>query len=151
MERLAAAANSSVDSILTGNEQFHLIAVAYRVGAGGKMFGVDDDEKLLVQKPAGLDGNEKVAAALIDGDALHPIPAGWSVFFRIDPEEPATMIGEMCVLRFLGGGDRPVVRTIRRGTQPGLFTLQAFNGTLTEDVEIVAAHRIVSFSTTVIK
>lgn len=50
------------------------------------------------------------------------------------------------IVRFSGGGDRPLIRTIRRGTKAGLFTLQAFNGALLEDVEVLAAHRVVSFS-----
>lgn len=109
------------------------------------MFGAED-EGLALTRPPGAATAGNLSAALVDGDGLHPIPSGWAVFFRTQAENPEGLLGSMAVVRFSGGGDRPVVRTIRRGSKPGLFTLQAFNGSMTEDVEVVAAHKVVSFS-----
>lgn len=122
------------------------IRIAYRVGATGKMFSVDDDERLVVARPPGVAASEDITAAIIEGDGLLPIPSGWCVFFRTAAEQPEALLNQMAVVRFNGGGDRPFVRTIRRGGTDGLFTLQAFGGGLVEDVEIVAAHRIISFA-----
>lgn len=148
LQKLADATNSTVDSILTGGISRPLISVKFRVGAQGKMFAIDDSEgdEILVALPPGLSPEENYSAALIDGDGLHPIPSGWLVFFKTETEEPSGLIGQMAVVRYSGGGERPVIRTIRKGTETGTFTLQAFNGTLIEDVEIVAVHRIVGFS-----
>ena len=109
------------------------------------MFAVDEDEGLTVSAPPGVEA-AGVSAAVVDGDGLHPIPPNWTVFFESDACEPGLLIGKLAVVRWSGGGDRPVVRTLRRGSQPGTFTLQALNGTLIEDVEVVAAHKVVSLS-----
>jgi hypothetical protein len=67
------------------------------------------------------------------------------VFFEADTTVASDLVGALAVVRYSGGGDRPVIRTIRRGSEPGMFTLQAFSGALLENVEIRAAHRVVSF------
>jgi hypothetical protein len=108
------------------------------------MFAVDEGEALTIKAPPGVSGN--VAAALIDGDGLHPVPAGWAVVYEVEPADPYLLIGKVALVRWDGGGERPVVRTVRRGGPPGTFTLQAFNGSMTEDVEILAAHKVVCFS-----
>ncbi|CAB4122687.1 hypothetical protein UFOVP32_53 [uncultured Caudovirales phage] len=146
LEKLAAMANSSVDAILTGSQPHGVIAITSRVGGSGKMFPVDEDEKLTIARPPGVSANEEIAAAIVDGDGLHPIPSGWAVFYRVKPEPASALLGQMAVVRYSGGGERPVIRTIRRGGEPDTFSLQAFGGALIEDVEIVACHRVVAFS-----
>lgn len=146
LQKLAAVTGNPVDAILTGSPPIMPIRVTYRVGATGKMFNVDDDEQLTVARPPGVGAGEDIMAAIIEGDGLLPIPSGWCVFFRTAAERPDDLVNQMAVVRFNGGGDKPFVRTIRRGGTDGLFTLQAFGGGLVEDVEIVAAHRIISFS-----
>lgn len=146
LQKLAIATGNPVDAILTGDGPVMPIRVAYRVGATGKMFATDDSEVLMVARPPGVSLQDNVTAAIIEGDGLLPIPSGWCVFFRTAAEQPEALVNQMAVVRFNGGGDRPFVRTIRRGATAGLFTLQAFGGGLVEDVEIVAAHRIVSFA-----
>lgn len=144
LAKIAAFTGSSIDEILTGAIS-NPIPVRYRIGSGARMFPVDEDEGLTVATPPGVSG-DGVSAALVDGDGLHPIPSGWTVFFESEASEPGLLIGKLAVVRWSGGGDRPVVRTLRRGSQPGTFTLQALNGTLIEDVEVVAAHKVVSLS-----
>lgn len=145
LQKLAAVTGNSVDNILTGTAPRSLIPVTHRIGTQGRMFDVDD-ARLSLARPPGLAGDDEFSAAIVDGDGLHPIPSDWAVFFRSQPTEAEKMIGQMAVVRFEGGGERPVIRTIRRGTKPGLYTLQAFNGAITEDVQIVAAHLIASFA-----
>lgn len=146
LRKLADATGSSVDAILTGAKPPQTVPVTHRIGALGRMFSVSDDETITLSYPPGVTDRGELSAAIVEGEGMHPIPSGWAVFFVDQPEAPETLIGEMAVVRFAGGGDRPVVRTIRRGPEQGLFNLQAFNGTLIEAVEIIAAHRVVSFS-----
>ncbi|CAB5220215.1 HTH_XRE domain containing protein [uncultured Caudovirales phage] len=146
LQKLAKATGNSVDAILTGSASRAIIPVTYRIGGSGRVFQIDEGENISVKRPAGIAEGDGIAAAIIDGDSLLPIPAGWVVFFQTATEAPETLIGKMAVVRFSGGGDKPIVRTIRRGTKAGLFTLHAFNGAILEDVEIVAAHLVVSFS-----
>jgi transcriptional regulator with XRE-family HTH domain len=145
LEKLAKATNQPISSILTGEAPSAPIRVLYRVGAMGKMFPTDD-EYLTVERPPGIPATEGVSAAVIEGDGLMPIPSGWYVFFRTDPQSPETLVNQMAVVRYNGGGDKPFVRTLRRGGVAGLFTLQTFSGSLVEDVEVVAAHQIISFA-----
>lgn len=86
-----------------------------------------------------------VSAAVIDGDGLTPIPSGWVIYFRNEDSNPSALEGKLATVRYSGGGDRPVVRTILRSDFDGLWTLRAMDGSLTKDVEIVAAHEIVAF------
>lgn len=146
LQKLASVTGQSVEAILTGTAPKEQISVLFRIGHSGRFFAVDKGEVLSVARPAGVAPDDQVAAAQVDGDALLPIPAGWLVFFRTTTEKPENLVGHMAVVRFSGGGDAPVIRTIRRGSQAGLYTLQAFNGGLIEDVEVVAAHRVVSFA-----
>lgn len=148
LNKLAVAYNSSVDAILSGREQQNQVSVPrvkvlFRVGARGSMFICED--KLVATAPQGVALPSGVSAAVVDGDGLAPIPDGWTVFFRDDPSEPGALVGKLATVRFSGGGDRPVVRTIVRSQHDGLFTLKALDGTLTEDVKIVAAHEVVAF------
>lgn len=146
LQKISMATGQPVDTILTGSSPALPIVVRFRIGAMGKMFSVDDDEYLTIARPPGVAAGEDLTASLVDGDGLLPIPGGWYVFFRTRTEAPEALLNQMAVVRFSGGGDRPVVRTIRASGTPGLFTLQAMSGALVEDVEIVAAHRVVSFS-----
>ena len=148
LNKLAQAYGSTVDDILYGRggekqSSVMRVEVLYRVGARGSMFVCD--EKLVATAPQGVTLPDGVSAALIDGDGLAPIPNGWVVYFRNAPSEPAALLNKLATVRFSGGGDRPVVRTITRSQHDGLFTLCALDGTITEDVKIVAAHEIVAF------
>lgn len=146
LRKLADATDTTVDAILTGIAGPKTVPVTHRIGALGRMFSVADDDRVSLKIPPGVSEHSDLCAAIVEGEGLHPIPNGWAVFFVAQETSPETIIGELAVVRYAGGGDRPVVRTIRRGPERGLFNLQAFNGTLIEAVEIIAAHKVVSFS-----
>jgi len=151
LNKLAITNNSSVDSILNGKADIdkhtpRKIIISYRVGARGSMFLCED--KLVTNAPAGVSLPSGVSAAVIDGDGLAPIPDGWTIFFRAEAIEADRLVGKLATVRYSGGGERPVVRTILRSSFEGLHTLKAMDGILTEDVKIVAAHEIVSMALT---
>lgn len=107
-------------------------------------------DNLVAIAPEGVALPGGVSAALVDGDGLLPIPDGWTVYFKEEPADPASLVGKLATVRYSGGGDRPVVRNVQRSQHDGLYTLQALDGTLTEDVKIVAAHEIVGMLKSVI-
>jgi len=148
--KLAQVVGDSVDALLTGvaPEAKSHIYVTHRVGGRGEMFDVDDlsGDRLKVTRPPGIAADADVAAAVIEGQGLHPVPSGWVVFFESAARSPEMLLGQVAVVRYSGGGPRPVIRTIRRGSRAGTFTLQAFTGELLEDVEVTAAHRVISFA-----
>lgn len=145
MVKLAQAHGATVDEILGGKSPA-MVLVTHRIGASGRMYEVDAAENLSAPVPPGAGQGDDLFAAIIDRDGLHPMPSGWAVYYRKAKDDPAALIGQLAVVRFQGGGERPVIRTIRRGSAPGLFTLQALSGALIEDVSIVSAHLVVSFS-----
>jgi hypothetical protein len=149
LQKLADGHGTTVDDILTGglSHDDRSVIVSYRIGAGGSMFDIEDHEETVrLARPVGLSSELTLAAAVIDGDGLAPIPEGWAVFFEADTTRPEDLLGALAVVRWSGGGDRPVVRTIRKGSETGMYSLQAFSGALLENVEIRAAHRVVSFA-----
>lgn len=151
LNKLAITNNSSVDSILNGTTDVDkyspsVIKITYRVGARGSMFLCDD--KLVATAPAGVALPSGISAAVVDGDGLAPIPDGWTIFFKSEPIGADRLVGKLATVRYSGGGERPVVRTILRSPFEGLHTLKAMDGTITEDVKIVAAHEIVSMALT---
>jgi transcriptional regulator with XRE-family HTH domain len=151
LNKLAVTNNSSVDAILNGTTTTNKftptkIKITYRVGARGSMFLNED--KLVAAAPAGVALPSDVSAAVVDGDGLAPIPDGWTIFFRSEATEADRLVGKLATVRYSGGGDRPVIRTILRSQFEGLHTLKAMDGTITEDVKIVAAHEIVSMALT---
>jgi len=148
LSKLSLAYKCSVDSIMGGRAEITNVIIApikilYRVGARGSMFVCEDN--LVAAPPAGAALPSGVSAAVVDGDGLAPIPDGWVVYFRDEASEPDRLEGKMATVRYSGGGDRPVVRVILRSQFEGLWTLKALDGSLTEDVKIVAAHEIVAF------
>lgn len=150
LQKLALANNSSVDSIISGRADLvapkKKIKISYRVGAKGSMFVCDDE--IYTSSPEGIAMPDDVSAAVVDGDGLAPIPDGWTIFFRNKPTDPDKLIGKLATVRFSGGGERPVVRTILASEHPGLHSLRAMDGSLTEDVKVMTAHEIVSFALT---
>jgi transcriptional regulator with XRE-family HTH domain len=151
IEKIARAYDTTIDEVLGGSSSqltahkpliktplLKRVRVTHRVGVGGRMFG--ESQVYEIAAPAGHSG-EDLEAAVIDGDGLRPLPAGWHVHFSRVPADPETLIGELAVVRF-AGSSQPLVREIRRGSQAGLYTLLGWNSAPIEDVEITAAHRI---------
>lgn len=104
------------------------------------------EDKLVAAAPAGVEIPDGVSAAVVDTDDLGLIGNGWTVYFRNEPSDPSTLEGKAAAVRYSGGGDRPAIRTIQRSQFDGLWSLKAADGTMTEDVKIVAAHEIVAYA-----
>jgi transcriptional regulator with XRE-family HTH domain len=146
LERLAKAAGASVDEILSGEKTNNMseapVLVPYTVGVYGRLFSMD--RPLHVQRPAGVPAEVEVVAARIDGDGLHPIPDGWIVYFEAKPRDPEALIGKLCVVQVAGG--QRLIREIRRGQNPGLYTLLSWTASPMEQAQVQAAHLIISIA-----
>lgn len=142
IEKIAAVTGASVDSLL-GNAPMAggKIPIAWEVGILGRLF--PDGRNLTLDRPPGLDPAEEVVAAIANDEALRPMPGEWNVLFRRDPEDPEGLLGKLCVVRTTGA-QGPLVRELRRGSRRGLYTLNFWTVAPLEDVEVLAAHRIVS-------
>lgn len=151
LQRLAKAANATVDEILTGNAKQAAptaptsgggVAVSYRVGVYGRLFPMDVE---VISRPVGIPAGVRVVAAKVDGDGLHPVPADWHVFFEEESKPAEALIGKLAVVR-LRGNPQPMIREIRRGSTAGLYTLLSWGAGPIDDAEIVEAHLILSIS-----
>ena len=114
------------------------------VGAGQQVFTIDDHAL-----GAGLDevdslvshasGGPPVVAVRIRGDSMHPMKDGWLLFYTRDQDGvPAECVGRLCILQVAGEGPT-LVKEIRRGYQPGTFTLVSWNAAPMEDVALAWA------------
>ena len=146
LERLAKAAGASVDEILSGEKTNHRsdapVLVPYTVGVYGRLFAMD--RPMHVQRPAGVPAEVEVVAARIDGDGLHPVPDGWLVYFEAQARDPEALIGKLCVVQVAGG--QRLIREIRRGQNPGLYTLLSWSASPMEQAQVQAAHLIISIA-----
>lgn len=146
LERLAQAASASVDEIL-GRERSvsadRAVPLRWTVGILGRLFKMEKEE--MVSRPAGDAGSTDLEAARIDGDGLHPLRAGWIVYFESAGRDPSALVGKLAVV-YLDGKPAPLVREIRKGSQAGLYTLLSWSAAPLEDVVVDTAHLVVSIT-----
>lgn len=147
LQRLAKAAGSTVDDLLEGtpptSKTPRTAPLTALVGVFGRLFPVTEIEE--VGLPVGVPDGTAVMAARVDGDGLHPIPAGWLVFYEAEPREPTALLGKLAVVTVRGQSQR-MVRQVQRGGTAGLYTLLAWGAGPLTDVEVTEAHAVLSIS-----
>lgn len=161
LQKLAKAANATVDEILSGKVDGHApksrpkegvaptttsrgdVPLRWLVGVYGKMFAME--KAMTVPRPVGVPPGVESVAARVDGDGLHPIPSGWIVFFEAAAKTPEEVIGKLCVVR-VRGTQQPLIREVRRGATPGLYTLLSWSASPLEEVEVVEAHPVLAIT-----
>lgn len=148
LQRLATAAGATVDELLNGAAPAKKAAPATApveavIGIFGRLFPVTEVDD--VPLPAGLPAGVAVTAARVDGDGLHPIPAGWVVFYEQEPRDASGLIGKLAIVSVRGQPQR-MVRQVQKGSTAGLFTLLAWGSGPMADVEVVEAHAVLSIA-----
>lgn len=137
----------SVEWLLTGKQSKQNIrrvpVIAY-IGAGSEVFPMDDHAQgtglELVDPPTGL--AQDCVAAIIRGHSMHPLKAGWLVFWAKDQDGvPEDCLGALCIVQVRNGPT--LVKDLRRGSKPGLYTLESWNAPPREDVDVEWASRII--------
>jgi phage repressor protein C with HTH and peptisase S24 domain len=107
------------------------------IGAGAEVFPVDD-----YMKGDGLEVVEVdfpvrhgTVAAIVRGDSMMPMFAdGDLVGYYGKNEDPSSLIGETCIVKVVDGPT--YIKRLKRGSQPGLFTLISANASDIDDVAI---------------
>lgn len=148
LQRLAKAAGSTVDEVLGGKppevkKRPTGVPVTALVGVYGRLFAMNETEQ--IERPVGVPEGVAVLAARIDGDGLHPIPSGWYVFYEEQPRSPNELVGKLAVAEVKGQPQR-LVRQLQKGSTAGLFTLVAWSSGPLADVEVTAAHAVLSIA-----
>lgn len=107
------------------------------IGAGGHVEAIDHgpDE---IEAPA--DSHPDTVAAQIKGDSQLPVlQDGWIIYWSV-PKPASVMINQLAVVQLSDG--RIMVKTLRNGSQPGLWTLTSFNAADIVDVPVDWAAKI---------
>jgi phage repressor protein C with HTH and peptisase S24 domain len=124
------------------------VAVAGYVGAGAKIFPVDDfppgSGLEMVPAPEGV-GGKSVVGVRVRGDSMMPMMKdGWLAFYHRDQTGvPDDCIGKLCVVKVADDGPT-LVKEVRHGSRPDTFTLLSVNADPIEDVKLEWAARVVS-------
>lgn len=143
-ERVLRTPDSELDSMdvaamsgVGGNRAGRVVPIVGYIGAGAQVFPLDDHEK-----GAGLDYVEVpfpvrpgTVCAIVRGDSQLPMfEDGDLIGFVQRGEDPTNLIGKRCVVKLTDG--RILIKRLRRGAEPGLFTLISSNARDIEDVEV---------------
>lgn len=73
-------------------------------------------------------------AVEVVGDSMLPLYREGAILYYSRQLSPESQLGELCVVRL--EDDRVMVKTIRRGSEPGLYTLASLNAPDIEDVAL---------------
>ncbi|WP_167394089.1 LexA family transcriptional regulator [Brucella oryzae] len=102
------------------------------IGAGQAVYPLDDGTDDQVEAPR--DAKPTTVAAQIRGDSMLPIfQENWLIYWSTNLP-PHEMINQLCVVQVSDG--RLLVKTLRRGSQDGLWTLTSFNASDITDVPV---------------
>lgn len=125
------------------------VQISHYVGAGAEVRVISD-----LQPGEGLaevdapPGEPDSVGAIIEGDSMFPMRAGWQIFYRKSDAEGVLeeLIGKLCVVEIQDGDT--LVKILRRGSRKGLWNLESWNAPLREDVKLSWAARVVDIRPT---
>ena len=109
----------------------HVRLIGY-IGAGQAVYPIDDGADDEVEAPA--DAHPSTVAARVRGESMLPMfQEGWIIYWS--RHLPAgEMVNQLCVVQLSDG--RIMVKTLRSGSQPGLWLLTSFNAADIVDVPV---------------
>jgi len=118
------------------------VRVVGYVGAGAEVHAIDDHEK-----GAGLDVvqvdfpvRHGTVGVIVRGDSMLPMfEDGDLVGYLRDAAGPEQLIGKICVVKVQDGPT--YIKRLKRGSEPGLYTLVSANARDIEDVDVEWAAR----------
>lgn len=118
-----------------------IIPVLGYVGAGAEVYPIDDGDPLYEVTVNGA-LPEGTVGAIIRGDSMYPIFEDGDLVAYSGKELPAEdAIGKTCMVQL--EDERMLIKTVRRGSSPGFYTLTSTNAPDIEDVVIIWARKLV--------
>lgn len=85
--------------------------------------------------PSPPDAKPTTVALRVQGDSMLPmVKSGWLIYYSAHEQNPDELIGEVCVCA-LESGER-MVKTLRKGSKFGHYTLESLNASPIEDVRL---------------
>lgn len=140
LQKVAEAEGVTVADIFAFAKEPQKIDVRYAVISSGRVASSVQD--MAVTRPTDLDATAEIEVALVSSDGLHPIPAGWLVFFALTGEAPEDVAGTLCVVRLFGQQDA-IIGTVSPGTAP-YFDFQPWHGPTVKNQRLISVQRILA-------
>jgi hypothetical protein len=122
------------------NENRTILVMGY-IGAGAEVYPINDGDGLLeveadVPVPPGAVG------AVVRGDSMYPVfEDGDLVAYGGEPLTPEQAVGKTCIVQLSDG--RMLIKKVRFGSKPGLYTLTSWNAPDIEDVPLDWARKFI--------
>lgn len=105
------------------------------VGAGAVILPLDNGDSPLEYVEPALKVPAGTVCVLVKGDSMYPrYFDGEIIYYRSEPHNPGSVLGRECVVKLADG--RMLIKILRKGSAPGLFTLQSWNAPPIEDVVV---------------
>lgn len=102
------------------------------IGAGQSVEAIDTGDDTTVEAPA--DSHPATVAAIVSGPSMLPmLPENWIIYWS-KPGPASEMVNQLAVVQLSDG--RIMVKTLRFGTKPGLWTLTSMNAGDISDVPV---------------
>lgn len=108
------------------------VKLAGYVGAGQEVYHFDEDGAGFVEAPPGA--SPRTEAVEVRGGSMFPLFGDGTLLYYSKQLPPENMIGQRCVVRL--EDERVLVKSLRRGSERGLFTLVSLNAPDIEDVAV---------------
>lgn len=108
------------------------VQLAGYVGAGQAVYQFDEGGAGDVESPPGA--VPETVAVEVRGDSMLPLYEDGTVLFYSKQLPPDSMLGKRCVVRL--EDERVLVKTLRRGSDEGLYSLLSLNAPDIEDVAV---------------
>lgn len=125
--RVAAAYTTTVDEIF-GSAVPAFVAVQGKVGARAEVYPLDESTEPAyeVPLPPTVEASGDYVAFEIEGFSMPPARPGWVIIFRNRAADPSEMINYPVLVDLDDG--RRLFKYLRRGNEPGLWTLDSWDG-----------------------
>lgn len=136
-ERYARFFRVDLAWLLTGKgkpERKEAIPILGYVGAGAEVYPIDDHPKgdgLDYIDVGGLP--DDATGLIVKGDSMYPFEDGWIIIYRREQDGvPAHCLSRLCVVKVAEDGPM-LLKKLRRGRAPQLYTLESWNAPPRED------------------
>lgn len=127
------AINVLYNQLLNGGlDSEKTVKLAGYVGAVQTVYQFDEDGAGYVEAPPGA--GAMTEAVEVSGDSMLPLYETGTLLYYSKQLPPEMMIGKRAIVRL--EDDRVLIKTVRRGSGPGLFTLASLNAPDIEDVAV---------------
>lgn len=138
--RYATAYRVKAGWLLTGDGDAasrNVLNVVGYIGAGARIDPIDGDggDDMLDEVEVDFPIRQGTAAAIVRGDSMLPVfEDGDLIGYYRDGQDPLANVGKTCVVKLVNG---PIyIKKLRKGSEPGLYTLTSHNASDIEDVEL---------------